>query len=122
MIIFKAKKKKMFDKNKLEIIAKLIYKVTLYSCKFLFWVIFISLALPQVIILLEMYNDLNNGDSIIKNAVITYIITYVCFIISLFINIKYLKYITGFIIIILFIYFSSQPELSHYFAFYNMNL
>lgn len=88
-------------------------------CKWLFWIIFCCIAFLQIMIFSKMLEDWQNGIEKVRMAIFIYVSIFICFIVSLFIKAKYWRYISAIITIFIFLYFSTIPNLSVYFSYFN---
>lgn len=89
-------------------------------CKYLFWIIFGCIAFLQIMIFSQMWEDLQHSANMVKTAMFIYVISFICFVASLFTKNKYCRYILAVNIIVLFLYFSTLTDLSPYFGYFNM--
>ena len=86
----------------------------------LFWAIFYCIVFLMVIISTMLWDDWINGLSIAGIAIFSYITLLLGVIISSLYKIAYLNYIFAFGIILLFLYLTDIPTLSHNFAYFNL--
>ncbi len=85
--------------------------------KVVFWLIFASLVLLQTTIFLVMWND-GIGEDFIK-AVVLYLLFISGWLTGIFTKQKKMQYFFATCVIFLFLYLSSQPNLSHYFGYFD---
>ena len=100
---------------------KALYIPFSYGLKFLFWFVFVNIALVQALICSQMWQN-NSNRKIEIIVIIVYCVSFFAFLCGLFFRNKILSYISAILIITLFFWAAAQSELSSYFAFFNMDV